>query len=231
MADFKLLIPHILKHEGGHSADPNDRALRYGHSGVLGGNYDKRYPNSPIHTNKGIIWGTYITYKKLKGQNPTANEFINMTHQMWLDIYKTLYWDKILGDKIKLQSIAEILVEAAWGGGLAQMVGVLQAWLNSKGANLVIDRAVGNKTIDALNSIVKTKQLETELIKKLSDHRMDYLKSLPTWSNHGKGWTIRVKEMRDRALQLVASPPAIITGSFLLLSIAGYFIYKNYYKS
>lgn len=231
MANFELLIPHILVSEGGHSADPDDNALKYGHSGIKGGKLDKRYPNDFIHTNRGIIWGTYVTYKKIKKQTPNANEFINMSAEIWRDIYKTLYWDKILGDKIKSQGIAEILVEAAWGGGISSMVRELQTWLNSKGAKLVVDGAIGNNTINALNSIVKTKELESALVKKLTEQRLGYLRSLSDWRKYAKGWTDRVMKMQDRALQLVTSPPAIITGSFLLLSIAGYFIYKNYYKS
>lgn len=230
MANFLSLIPHIKISEGGHSADPDDNALRYGHSGVKGGNYDKRYPNNYIHTNKGVIWGTYVTYKKRKGQTPSATEFINMSDAVWKDIYKTLFWDAVKADTINSQGIAEILVEAVWGGGLKPMVRELQTYLNSKGAKLVIDGKIGNNTINALNKIVNTKQEEEALVKKLTQHRLEYLRSLSDWNKYAKGWTSRVLAMQERALQLITSPPAKI-GVVLIAIVGGYYLYKNYFKS
>lgn len=230
MANFLLLIPHIKVMEGGHSADPDDNALRYGHSGVKGGKYDKRYPNNYIHTNKGVIWGTYVTYKKRKGQTPSATEFINMSDAVWKDIYKTLFWDSVKADSINSQGVAEILVEAVWGGGLKPMVRELQTYLNAKGANLVIDGKIGNNTINALNKIINTKQEEEALIKKLTQHRLEYLRSLSDWGKYSKGWTSRVLAMQDRAIELITSPPAKI-GAALIAVVAGYYLYKNYFKA
>jgi hypothetical protein len=232
MANYKLLVPHIEVAEGGHSADPDDAALRYGHSGVKAGKLDKRYPNNYIHTNRGVIWGTYTTYKRLLKQEPNATEFINLSKEMWLDILKRLYWDKILGDSIKSQPIAEILVEAAWGGGLSSMVLALQTWLNSKGANLVLDRKMGAKTRDAINKYVKTAKDEEELFSKLTQQRMSYLRGLNTWWKHGKGWTDRVDKLAARAKDLFGDTTAQIGGGALLIAaIGGYFLYKKYFKT
>jgi len=232
MANHKLLIPHVLVAEGGHSADPDDNAIRYGHSGVKGGKLDKNNPNNFIHTNRGVIWGTYVTYKKIKKQTPNAQEFINMTSAMWEDIFKTLYWDKIYGDQINSQAIAEILVEAVWGGGLSGMVRSLQTWLNSKGANLVIDGKMGNATIEAINKYVKTANSEKELFEKLTAQRMAYLRSLSTWWKHGNGWTDRVSKLAARANDLFGKTSTQLgLGSIVLVSAIGYYLYKNFYKS
>lgn len=231
MANHKLLIPHVLVAEGGHSADPHDTALRYGHSGVKAGKLDKRYPDNFIHTNRGVIWGTYVTYKNIKKQSPNAQEFINMTSAMWEDIFKTLYWDKIYGDTLKSQAIAEILVEAVWGGGLSGMVRAMQTWLNSKGANLKIDGKMGKMTRDAVNKYVTTPKLEKELFDKLTTQRMGYLKSLSTWWKHGAGWTDRVDKLAARAQDLFGKTTTQIgLGSLVAISAIGYYIYKNYYK-
>jgi hypothetical protein len=36
MANYKLILGHVLKFEGGCSSDPRDNALKLGNSGVLG---------------------------------------------------------------------------------------------------------------------------------------------------------------------------------------------------
>lgn len=227
MASWTKILNHVKVSEGGHSADPDDSALKYGHSGIKGGNYDKRYPNNYIHTNRGVIWATYVAYKKKKGQTPNAMEFINMSDSMWKDIFKTLYWDKILGDKIKSQGIAEILVEAAWGGGLSSMVRTLQSWLNSKGANLNVDGAIGNYTINALNNIVNTQQRESSLIDVLTNQRLSYLRTLSSWKKYATGWTNRVLAVRDRAIAAITSTGGKITGLLVFAAIS-YYVYKKY---
>ena len=222
MADFRLLIDHTIKWEGGVSADPRDKGLAYGHSGVLGKDGgDKKHPNNYIHTNKGVLWGTYVNYCRIKGKTPSPSEFIEMPKDVWVDIYKTLFWDKIYGDFIKSQAIAEIIMEAIWGGGSMGMVKTLQRFLNENGASpkLKEDGAMGKNTYLALNQYTKSKANEMKIVDLLTTQRLNYLKSLPDWSWAGTGWGNRVKELYARAAELVKKSTASNTGKVVIGAI------------
>lgn len=222
MADFKLLIEHTLKWEGGASADPRDKGLQYGHSGVLGKDGgDSQHPNNYIHTNKGVLWGTYVSYCNIKGKTPSAKEFIEMPKSVWIDIYKTLFWDRISGDLINSQAIAEIIMEAIWGGGSYGMVKTLQNFLNENGASpkLIVDGSMGVNTAKALNKYATTKAKEMKLVELLTNQRLNYLKSLSDWSWAGTGWSNRVKELYARASDLVAKGVASNKGKALIGAI------------
>ena len=126
MADYKKLIPFILRWEGGFANDPADR----------GG-----------ATMKGITIGTFTTYRKSKGKpTPTVTDLKNISDQEWGDVFKSLFWDKWRADNIKSQSIANILVDWVWASGKygitipQRILGVAQ------------DGVVGPKTLEALNA-------------------------------------------------------------------------------
>lgn len=81
MADVKKLAPFILKWEGGFVNDPDD----------LGG-----------ATNMGITIATYRVYRKRKGlPEPTVDDLKHLSNDEWIDVLKSLYWDKWKADQIK----------------------------------------------------------------------------------------------------------------------------------
>jgi lysozyme family protein len=215
MADFKKLVGHTLTWEGGKSADPRDTgALRYGNSGV---NADPKFPNNPVHTNKGIIWGTYIEYCKKKGKLPNANEFLEMPEKVWLDIYKTVFWDSITGDKINSQAVAEILMEARWIGGPAMFRALLRTLQETIGVD--DDGIWGKITLEALNKYTKTKAKETNLVDALLARQLQYYKSLSNWSTYGNGWINRINAIRKRAYDAIAKGLASNTGKAVVGAI------------
>ena len=215
MANWRLLTEFTKDAEGGNSADPNDNALQSGHSGILGRGYDNRFPNNYIHTNKGVIWSTYREYKRIKGQKPDPMEFVTMSNAVWEDIFKTLFWNRISGDLIKSQAIAEILMEAIWGGGSAGMVRTLQKFLNSKGAKLAVDGNMGEKSARALNAYATTKARETEIVDLLLNQRLAYLQSLDDWRHYAVNWGGRVAKLRNKALEYIKKGVASNTGKAL----------------
>jgi lysozyme family protein len=236
MANFSSVVNHVIKFEGGHSSDPHDNALRYGHSGVYGKGYDNRYPNNFIHTNKGIIWNTYLTFCKRVNKTPNAQEFINMNMTLWKDIAYNLYWKPYGLDNVNSQAIAEIIFEGYWGGGGNQLVKSMQTKLNElgfKGKNgnaLVIDGAMGVNSIYALNNATKKYSNETAIIRYMTSERLSYLQSLSDWSIYGKGWTNRVNEMLSKALETARGQQ--IASIFLIggLFFLTYKAYKRYDK-
>lgn len=169
MANVKELAPFILKWEGGFANDPQD----------LGG-----------ATNKGITMGTYEQYYRLKGYpKPTIERLKNITSEQWMDVLKTLYWDKWKADEIKNQSVANILVDWLWASG---SYGIK---LPQKVLNVPIDGIVGSKTIAAINS-----RDPRELFDAIKAERVAFIdricQSRPANIKFKKGWLNRINDFK-----------------------------------
>ena len=121
MADFKELIPFILKWEGGFVNDPLD----------AGG-----------ETNKGV---TLTTFRQYFGKERTVNELKAISEEQWIYIFKAGFWNKWRADEIESQSVADILVDWYWMSG-AWGIKIPQRLLG-----VVDDGVVGVKTLAALN--------------------------------------------------------------------------------
>jgi lysozyme family protein len=126
MAKVEILAPYIKKWEGGFVNDPADR----------GG-----------ATNMGVTLSTYTQYCKRKGYpRPTVDRLRRLTDAEWLDILKSMYWDRWQGDRIESQGVANILVDWVWGSG-AYGITIPQRLLGVR-----CDGVVGDVTLGALNS-------------------------------------------------------------------------------
>lgn len=222
------MLAHVAKFEGGLSADPRDTASRNPSKYIMPSG---DFKGLPVHTNKGVTFSTWQNYMGVLGRPVNSTEFVNMTRSQWVDIAKRLYWNTIKAPLVKSQGVAEILFEAIWGGGSANLVRAMQHYLNSKGVkdcknrSLSTDGAMGANTLCALNKYTSNKSNETDLIKFLSNKRLEYLRSLSSWGWAGKGWTNRVLAMKDRALELVGSTGGIATIFFL--GLIGFYLYKK----
>lgn len=117
MANPYILKPFIRKWEGGYSNHPLD----------LGG---------------ATKWGiTHVTYNSFyKG------DVKNLTEEQWDYIFITQYWDKMNATHIKDQNVANIIVDWAWGSGVASTKKRIQRALGLKD-----DGIFGPKTMAALN--------------------------------------------------------------------------------
>lgn len=104
MANFKPVFDLTLKHEGGFQKFPNDSANII--NGVV------------IGTNRGISAQAYKQYFK---KTPTENDMRALTEEQAAAIFKANYWNKINGDKIKNQSIAELMFQYIIGSGASQL--------------------------------------------------------------------------------------------------------------
>lgn len=125
MAKIELLIPYIKKWEGGFVNDPADR----------GG-----------ATNMGVTIATYESYCKIKGKpKPNIEELKRLSEKEWIDILKTMYWDRWQADRIKSQKVANILVDWVWGSGI-HGIKIPQRLLGVKA-----DGVVGEKTLESIN--------------------------------------------------------------------------------
>lgn len=123
MANPNVLIPFVLRYEGGFVNDPAD---------------------SGGPTNKGV---TLNTFRSVYGRAKTVNDLKHMTDNEWRHIFKSLYWDKCKADDIADQSIANMLVDFAWHSGVTTAVKKLQ-----KIVGVTSDGICGVQTIGAINS-------------------------------------------------------------------------------
>ena len=167
MADYKKLKPIVLKWEGGWSQDPRDKG-----NGTTG------------CTNSGV---TLTTYRKYFGNNKVCSDLKKMTDNQWDTIFIQGYWNRWSGDKIKSQSIANLLVDWVW------MSGVYGIKYPQQVLGVVADGAVGPKTIAAINNYPNQK----ELFEKLWNRRKKYFEALGK-SNPAfiKGWLRRLNDFK-----------------------------------
>lgn len=104
MAQFEEAIKNTFKAEGGFQAHVNDKANYV--NGVL------------IGTNRGIsAQGYYEYFKKI----PTVDDMKNLTVEQAKLIFKSNYWDKVAGDQIANQSVAELMFQFVIGAGSSQL--------------------------------------------------------------------------------------------------------------
>jgi len=93
MADYKKLIPTVLKYEGGYA-----------------GNIDGK-----ICTMKGV---TLDTYRKYFGKAKTCKELRGISNAEWEYIFKEGFWNRWKADEINNQAIANLLVDWCWTSGI-----------------------------------------------------------------------------------------------------------------
>ena len=175
MAKFEAFIKTLLKHEGGFVNDPAD-------------------PGGA--TNKGITFKTFKQYAKdTLGIEPTLENLKNLSDGQASKIYKKGYWDKIRGDEIKDQNLANIVFDFYVNAG-KNAAKLLQQVINKLGGNLVVDGIIGSVTMEAL---AKLDQKKVYMLYKKS--RVDYYQRLcernPRLKKFLKGWLNRVNSFPD----------------------------------
>jgi lysozyme family protein len=225
VANYKLIIPHVKKNEGGLTSNPKDTNPAKNPSPI-------KDPKTGLfyHTNKGIIWGTWVAWSKKKGIAVDAQRWYKMSDADWESVMKTLFWDSIDGDKINSQAIAEILFEAVWGGSAKSLIVYLQTYLRQAGLNVKVDGLMGKNTYDALNEFTKNDKKHAQLIKDLSAKRLETLKTLPSWSWAGTAWTRRLNEIQEAGLKYITENPVKTGGGILgilLLGVGAYYLSKG----
>jgi lysozyme family protein len=66
------------------------------------------------------------------------------------------------------------------------------------------DGGFGPRTLDAVNEAQKD---PTRLIELYSARRLEFLQSLKTFETFGRGWSRRVAEVKEKALDMVTQKP------------------------
>jgi len=167
MANFDVFLPIVLKFEGGYVDNPADP----------GG-----------ETNKGVTMRVFQQCSHgLLGLDPTSENLRALTDAQAGIIYKALYWDKMRGDSIQLQELANIVCDFYVNAG-THATSLLQRTLNSMQAHLVEDGSIGQATIDALAACD-----QVQVYNSYKQGRIDYYRALgQRFPQFVQGWLNRV---------------------------------------
>lgn len=172
MAKFEIAIPHVLAWEGGyvnHKADPGGETNR-GITDRLDGKVD------------GMV---DIDFDGLGDVS-----IKDLTEEQAKEIYKTRFWDRMLGDRIESQLIANILFDGYVNMG-AGAIKIMQRILNLKD-----DGVFGERTLAAVNNAD-----EVILYNKYKNARIEYYRNLaerkPQLQVFLKGWLNRINSFPD----------------------------------
>lgn len=167
MANFDLYFPKLLKFEGGLSNDPADK-------GGL--------------TKYGVILSEWLKkgWDKDNDKDIDAQDLRLITPADAAKIAKPYYWDKIQGDTIKNQCVAEILADFAYNSGVGTAAKKMQKLVGA-----VEDGVIGPKTVALINS-----KDQRDLFEKFKQIRKNFYIAIiannPSQKVFEKGWMNRI---------------------------------------
>lgn len=161
MAELKKSLYKTLGWEGGFANDPKD---------------------SGGPTYRGVTLNTYKSYCRRKGLPvPSIEDLKKLKESDILDIARILYWDKIKGERISNQSMADLIFDFVWMSGLGY-IRIIQ-----KSLGLEMDGVFGSITLNELN-----KRSSPELFDILIRQRRAYLANCNGAKFYLKGWLRRL---------------------------------------
>lgn len=185
MADINILGPFILSFEGGFVNDPDDR----------GG-----------ATNKGVTLATWQSHgRDLDGDGFITEKDVRLIQTSdAMAILKKICWDRWKADKIKNQSVANLLVDWVWCSGIYGIK------IPQRVLGVDIDGKVGNQTLTAVNKYPD----QQELFRKLWREREKYLdricESTPSNRKFRKGWQSRIEAIGWGELKMNTIPASVL---------------------
>lgn len=144
-------------------------------------------------TNKGITIGTFRRYVNPRG---TVADLKRITDAEVAKVYKAHYWDAVKGDELP-DGVDFAVFDFAVNSGPSRAIKHLQA-----AAGVLADGRLGPLTMSAVQA-----RNAADLIERICDSRMGFLRRLRTWDVFGKGWTRRVHEVRAQALAMLEAQP------------------------
>lgn len=175
MANLDILAPFILSHEGGYVNDPYDR----------GG-----------ATNKGVTIATWrqVGYDKDGDGDIDVADLKLITDRDAVErVMRPHYWNRWKADRIKSQSVANIVVDWVWASGKHGITKVQQL------LGVKVDGIVGDKTLAALNA-----QPPRVLFDRIKAARVSFIEAIvaanPTQARFRNGWLKRLNRIKYGSL-------------------------------
>lgn len=166
----------MLQSEGGFTDDPRDP-----------GNH--MHDGRPGCTNLGV---TMMTWELYVQRAATIEEIKGLTPEDVKPLYKTMFWDKVWGDKMPI-GLGYLLFDMAVNSGPGRSIMLLQ-------------RAVGTTPDGGMGPVTYAATVThdpVDLIEKFSEAKVEFYESLSTFPTFGKGWLNRVAHVEKQALEMV----------------------------
>lgn len=133
----------------------------------------------------GVTYSTYARWCNRKGKDASERGLKNLRYEEWLDILKTMYWNRWKADSITDQSVANILVDWVWASGIT---GIKRA---QKILGVMADGIVGKMTLGAVNGS-DGRELFARLKADRLKHFEEICRRLPSQKKFLRGWQRRV---------------------------------------
>lgn len=172
MSEFIIAFRKTIDNEGGYGNDPDDP----------GG-----------ETYKGIArkmnskWEGWITIDLLKRQPgfPSNIERDAEIREQVGTFYLANFWNKVGGDNIKHQEIADSIFDFAVNAGTGTAIALAQMVVGAK-----VDGVSGNETINKINAFDVEHFLAAFTVAKIARY-VNIVKKRPTSRKYFYGWVIR----------------------------------------
>lgn len=165
MAEFGKYASKLIAFEGGYVFHPADK----------GG-----------PTNGGV---TLRTYQEICGEDKTIDDLKAMSYGEWCHIMKDGYWDKVKGDRIENQSLAELIADWCVNSGLAAIRKVQEI------VGCKPDGVVGTITLSLINSS-DPKELFERIWNARHQHYINIVKRSPSQKVFMNGWMNRLNSFK-----------------------------------
>lgn len=184
MANVEKIVPFIIQFEAGVIPAGLTGEKLFEKARTTG------YANDPddlgAATMIGVTLATYTEYCRKKGYPcPTIDRLRGMTYAQWLDILKTMFWDRWKADEIANQSIAAILVDWVWTSGKYGIT------IPQQVLGVIVDGVVGPKTLAAVN-----RQNPAQFFAQIMAERKAYIDRIcanrPINNKYKRGWLRRL---------------------------------------
>ncbi|GEP05576.1 glycoside hydrolase family 108 protein [Methylobacterium oxalidis] len=142
-------------------------------------------------TNLGVTIGTLSGWL---GRPATKAEVGALTKATVAPIYRKNYWDAVRGDDLP-GGVDYCVFDFAVNSGQGRAIPSLQ-----RAIGVADDGVIGPITLANVAS-----RSSAQIIERICDDRMVFLRRLSTWPTFGKGWTKRVEGVRVEALAMAAA--------------------------
>jgi len=152
------------------------------------------YVNNPAdpggETNLGVtkrVWQEWV------GHDVSEKEMRNLTPTMVAPLYKRKYWDACHADDL-ISGLDYCVFDVSVNSGVGRAVKLLQQTVGA-----TPDGGYGSITA----ALVKEAEKDPEkVISLFSARRLEFLQSLKAFPVFGKGWSRRVAEVKEKALEM-----------------------------
>jgi len=166
--NYQQALTAVLKHEGGYVNHPKD-------------------PGGA--TNFGVTQAVYDAYRRSYNRKTQSVKYIAPGEVE--TIYRTQYWDAVLGDDLP-DGLDYAMFDYAVNSGPSRAIKHLQI-----AVGVQADGKIGLVTSTAIKRMPVKR-----IIEELCTIRMRFLKGLNTWPTFGKGWTRRVTDVEAMASKM-----------------------------